>query len=138
MAAAEERGYYVLDVDAVNADSASLAAMSVEEWRRAFGPWVGAVLSTRLVVADTTSPAHGQEKKREVTVEARLFSADSSRVLWSRAADGRHAKWSADSPWTLHKSGDFVIKTRLSNSVRVAAALTRAVQQAILAAPPAR
>ena len=135
MASAEERGYYAEAVEAVDADSSSLAAMSAEAWAHAFGPWAGVVLSTRLVVANASSTMPGQRQKLEVTVEARLFSADSARVLWWRAADGRSAHW--DSPWTLHNSGAFVISSHVSSAGRVVISLCRAVQQAIAAAPPA-
>ncbi len=137
LAWAEERGYYAEAVEAVDADSSSLAAMSAEAWAHAFGPWAGAVLSTRLVIANATSAMLGQREKLEVTVEARLFSADSARVLWTRAADGRYANWISEGPWNLQNSGAFVISTGVSNSVRVQIALSRAVRQAIAAAPPA-
>src|SRR5262249_34913884 len=73
MAAAEEQGYYAEAVEAVDADSSSLAAMSEEAWTRAFGPWAGAVLSTRLVVANATHTMLGQRENLEVNVEAQLF-----------------------------------------------------------------
>jgi len=134
MASAEERGYYAEAVEAVDADSSGLAGMSAETWTHAFGPWAGAVLSTRLVVANASSTMLGQRQKLEVTVEARLFSADSARVLWWRAADGRAVNW--DTPWTLQNSGAFVISSHVSGAERVVVSLSRAVRQAIAAAPP--
>jgi hypothetical protein len=135
IATAEERGYYAVRAEPTEADSSSLAAMSDTAWTRAFGPWTGAVLSTRLVVA--TASHNLVRQKQQVTVEATIFSRESARVIWSRTADGEYATWGGVDGLFLQQVGQGVLVQGGTKEERVQAALGRAVHDAISEAPPA-
>ena len=134
IATAEERGYYAVRAVPTEADSSSLAAMSDTAWTRAFGPWTGAVLSTRLVAA--TASHNLVRSKQQVTVEARIFSRESARVIWSRTAEGEYATWSQldDAYW--QQVGETWTRQGSTKEERVQASLARAVHDAISGAPP--
>jgi hypothetical protein len=135
VASAEERGYYAEPAKSAVRDANELAAMSDSAWTRAFGPWAGAVLSTRLVLANESRSL--MRGKGEVTVEARLLSADSARVIWSRTAEGHYASWDANA--RLDPSGLMLMEPdpHGTTAARVEISLSRAVRNAISAAPPA-
>jgi hypothetical protein len=136
MASVEERGYYAERAESVDADVSQLAAMPDSAWTRAFGPWVGAVLSTRLVMAKGSSTL--MRGRQEVTVEARLFSADSARVIWSRAAEGHYASWKANTHLDPLGVMYTVPDAHGTKAARVEISLSRAVRNAISGAPPSQ
>ena len=133
IASAEQRGYYAVRAEPTEADSGSLAAMSDTAWTRTFGPWTGAVLSTRLVVA--AASRNLVRSKQQVTVEVRIFSRESARVIWSRTAEGEYATWGAVDGVFFQPVGQPVMFGG-TKAERVEAALGRAVHDATSGAPP--
>jgi hypothetical protein len=135
MASVEERGYYAERAESSDTDVSQLAAMPDSAWTRAFGSWTGAVLSTRLVTATGSSTL--MRGKQEVTVEARLLSADSARVIWSRMAEGHFASWKANTQISPLGVVYTVPDPHGTKAARVEISLGRAVRNAISGAPPA-